>query len=237
LPASEGLLTAILAVQAEAPTLPKDKINPHFRSSYTPLDTIVERIGPILNKHGLVWLTMPCRDDSGEPALKYRLAHAGTGEVIEDTMPLLLSKADAQGMGSAITYARRYSLCAVLNLVADDDDDGNAARPSGASSAPSTSPSATAAATPEQLKYLKSLVTKEKPSEETLRLMLADVDADGVDPTKAGWSKALKKDQASRMIERFKSGTLPTGKSDIPNDLEPPPEPVAAGEVPWSDES
>jgi hypothetical protein len=43
-------------------------------------------------------------------------------------MQLLLSKNDAQGQGSAITYARRYALCAVLNLVADDDDDGQQGR-------------------------------------------------------------------------------------------------------------
>jgi hypothetical protein len=123
---AHSLLAALLAVQQEVPTLPKDAINPHFRSRYTPLDTIVEHVGPILTKNGLVWLTMPCRDEHGDPALQYRLAHASTGEVLEGTMPLLLTKADPQGMGSAITYARRYSLCAVLNLVADEDDDGNA---------------------------------------------------------------------------------------------------------------
>lgn len=42
-------------------------------------------------------------------------------------MPLLLSEHDSQGLGSAVTYARRYSISAVLNLVADDDDDGNQA--------------------------------------------------------------------------------------------------------------
>jgi N6-adenosine-specific RNA methylase IME4 len=132
-----GLLIprAILAVQGEAPTLKKDKTNPHFKSKYTPLDTIVETIGPILHKHGLVWMTLPGTDERGEPALSYRLAHAATGEVLEGTMSLLLSKNDAQGMGSAITYARRYALTAVLNLVSDDDDDGACAT----TSAPSVS--------------------------------------------------------------------------------------------------
>jgi hypothetical protein len=107
--------------------LRKDATNPHYRSKYASLDTIVEQVGPILAKHELVWSTLPVNDEQGRPALRYRLAHAPTGEVLEGTMPLLLSKPDAQGMGSAITYARRYSLCAVLNLVADDDDDGHAA--------------------------------------------------------------------------------------------------------------
>lgn len=123
----KGLLPALLAVQSAAPTLPKDKTNPHFKSKYTPLDTIVETIGPLLAKHGLTWVACPTYGPDGHPALNYRLSHAQTNEGIEGTMPLLLSKPDAQGMGSAITYARRYSLCAVLNLVADEDDDGNGA--------------------------------------------------------------------------------------------------------------
>lgn len=122
-----SLMTALLAVQAEAPTLPKNASNPHYKSKFTPLDTIVEIIGPILAKHGLVWTTLPGRDDDGTPALRYRLIHAATGETLNGSIPLLMTKTDPQGMGSAITYARRYAMTAVLNLVADDDDDGNQA--------------------------------------------------------------------------------------------------------------
>lgn len=147
-PTKDGLLAAMLAVQAEAPTLPKDKVNPHFKSKFTPLDTIVETIKPLLCKHGLVWSTLPCADEHGRPALRYRLAHVATGEALEDVMPLLLVKADPQGQGSAITYARRYTLCAVLNLVADDDDDGSAGSRSaanGTATAPPENPPLTGA--------------------------------------------------------------------------------------------
>lgn len=123
----KSLLAALVAVQQECPTLPKDAVNPHYRSKFTPLDTIVETVGPLLAKHGLTWSTFPTRDEHG-PALRYVLGHATSGETIEDTMPLLLSKQDPQAQGSAITYARRYSICSVLNLVADEDEDGNAAR-------------------------------------------------------------------------------------------------------------
>jgi hypothetical protein len=118
-----GLLPALLAVQAEAPTLPKSGFNPHYKSRFTPLDDIVERIGPLLHKNGLVWTTWPSIAD-GQPSLKYKIAHAPSGEAEEGEM-LLLGKQDAQGQGGAITYARRYALCAVLNLVADEDVDGN----------------------------------------------------------------------------------------------------------------
>jgi hypothetical protein len=122
---TENLHTALLKVQAELPTLPKDATNPHFRSRYTPLDTIVERVGPILTRHGLTWITKPSISDTGDPSLIYRLTHAASGQLEEGEMALMLSKNDAQGQGAALTYARRYALSAVLNIVSDEDVDGN----------------------------------------------------------------------------------------------------------------
>src|SRR4051812_29575001 len=113
------LFAALLAVQGEAGTLTKDATNPHFRSKYVPLDTIVEEVGPILHRHGLVWMAKPGENGEGKPVLNYVLGHAKSGEREEGSMPLLLQKSDPQGQGSARTYARRYALCAVLNLVAD----------------------------------------------------------------------------------------------------------------------
>lgn len=118
---------ALCAVQAEAETLPKDGVNPHFKSRFTPLDTIVERVGPLIARHGLTWSTFPCYGPDGQPALRYKLTHAASGDSESEIMPLLAVKADPQGLGAAVTYARRYSICAVLNLVADEDDDGNTA--------------------------------------------------------------------------------------------------------------
>jgi hypothetical protein len=120
------LHAALAKAQAEFPTLPKDATNPHYKSKFTPLDTIVEKVGPILAKHGLAWSALPTISENGEPALRYRLMHS-SGEVLEDTMPLLLVKKDSQGLGASLTYARRYALTAVLNLVADEDDDGQRA--------------------------------------------------------------------------------------------------------------
>ena len=122
----KNLWAALLAFKKEAPALPKDKINPHFKSRYTPLDTIADKIDPLLTKHGLVWAALPSHDN-GQPTLDYRLAHAPSGEVLAGSMPLLLDKENSQGLGSALTYARRYTKVAVLDLVADEDDDGHAA--------------------------------------------------------------------------------------------------------------
>jgi hypothetical protein len=225
---SEGLLTAILAVQAEVGPIAPDAVNPHFNSKFTSLAKVVETVGPILNRHGLTWRTFPTTNEHGQPALRYRLQHTESGEMDEDVMPLLLGKVDSQGLGSALTYSRRYALCAVLNLVADDDDDGHGASAPAGRTSQSDSPSE------KQLDYLKSLVTREKPSEGVLRALLTRVGADGVDPTAAGWSKALNKAQVSQLIETFKNGVLPTGESDIPSDA---PEFSRDPEIPEDDPS
>ena len=121
---SESFLSALAALQAEVPKLPKDKTNPHFHSKFTGLDTIVDAVGPLLAKHGFIWSTLPGRDELG-PYLEYRLVHVESGEHEIGRMPLLLAKEDMQGLGSALTYARRYAISSVLNLVSDEDDDGN----------------------------------------------------------------------------------------------------------------
>lgn len=156
---TDTLLSSLLAVQKDAPALQKTKINPAFKSKYVSLDSLMEQIVPVLNSHGLVWTTLPTRDEQGQPALTYRLIHAESGEAIDGTMPLMLAKSDPQGQGSAITYARRYSLMAVLGLVADEDDDGNKAsnRKSAAAQNGSSGPTATEADVAEVKTAMKGL--------------------------------------------------------------------------------
>jgi hypothetical protein len=127
----KSLAAALLAFQQEAPGLVMDATNPHFRNKYASLDGIMAKVRPVLNKHGLVLTQTPTAmlDGSGNavPALTTRLTHAESGEHIEATMLLLLDKQNSQGLGSALTYARRYSITAFLALVGDEDDDGQAA--------------------------------------------------------------------------------------------------------------
>jgi hypothetical protein len=141
-----GLMEALLAVQAAAPKLQRDATNEHFNSKFVSLGGIVKDIGPLLTEYELVWVTLPTTGENGEPALTYRLTHVPSGEALEDTMPLMCQKPDPQGQGSAITYARRYSLTAILNLVADEDDDGNGARAPQPSGQPAAQPVARPAA-------------------------------------------------------------------------------------------
>ncbi len=122
------LLTALLAVQAELPNISLEKKgkNPAFKSKYLTLDGLHRAIIPLLNRHSLVWTTQPAHTAEG-PYLGYALIHAPSGERIEGMMPLMLDKQNSQGLGSAITYARRYSLLSVIGAVGDEDDDGQKA--------------------------------------------------------------------------------------------------------------
>ncbi len=116
---------ALLEFQKAAPSLHKDAKNPHFGNAYLSLDGLLAKIRPALNKQGLLVIQSPTLFESF-PALRTRIIHAETGEFFEDVMPLAAQQQTPQAQGSAITYARRYSLMAMLGLVADDDDDGNA---------------------------------------------------------------------------------------------------------------
>lgn len=113
---------ALLEVQLQAPSLQRDKINPHFGSRYLSLESLMEAVLPVLNDHGVVLVQSPTTDDG--PVLVTRLIHAESGEEIATTTPLLMEKQTAQSFGSAMTYARRYALMAMLGLSADADDDG-----------------------------------------------------------------------------------------------------------------
>lgn len=103
----------------------KDKLNPHFKNKYASLDSILEAIKEPLKKANLAFVQLPM--EGGK--LKTILVETESGESIESTMDILLSKNDPQAQGSALTYARRYALSAILGISTDEDDDGNAATP------------------------------------------------------------------------------------------------------------
>jgi hypothetical protein len=213
-----GLLAAMLAVQGEAPTLPKDrtvevptKTGGKYTYSYTPLDTIVEKVGPLLHKNGLVWSTKPSwREDVG-PTLKYKLAHAPSGECEEGEMPLMLADQDAQSMGSAITYMRRYAFTAVLNLVADADDDGALATAGGRGGG--------ALASDKQKKFLRTLITQNNLTAEIMDTLFKGAGFQREDGEKVNDAiNRLSKQQCSTLIETIKDGAVKTGESDVPSD-------------------
>ena len=116
------LAKALVAFQSEMKTVGFDANNPFFKSKYATLSALVETSKPVLAKNGLAVSQLT----EGEGGITTILMHT-SGEYLFSTLTLKPSKDDPQGRGSAITYARRYAYAAILGLVSDEDDDGNAA--------------------------------------------------------------------------------------------------------------
>jgi hypothetical protein len=115
---------ALLAFQADRPTLVKDK--KAHNSTYADLAQVYDAALPKLNALGVLWKAKATVPDGGEFGLDYALTHVASSTSETGFWPL--KRVDnPQQMGSLVTYARRYALCAALNLVAEEDDDGAAA--------------------------------------------------------------------------------------------------------------
>lgn len=124
--AIDKLIPAFIAFQAEMPAVPKDATNPHFKSKYATLSAITEAMRPHLSKHGLA-VTQSLVYADGVQFIVTRIMHTSGQWMQDGGYALNPTKNDPQGMGSAVTYARRYTLGATLGIVTEDDDDGNAA--------------------------------------------------------------------------------------------------------------
>jgi hypothetical protein len=117
-----NLTKALMLFSIKIGKIKKENTNPFFHSLYADLPAIQDAIADPLQESGLVVTQLPCGD-----GLITMLAHAESGEYIMANSIMKPVKNDPQSMGSAITYQRRYSLAALLNLNIDKDDDGNAA--------------------------------------------------------------------------------------------------------------
>lgn len=116
------LARALANFQAEVKDPTKDKDNPFFKSKYVALDGVLQAVRPVLSKNGLSVMQLP-NSDTDKVSVITLLMH-DSGQFIESepfTVPLV--KKDAQAVGSALTYARRYSLSAILGIAWDEDDD------------------------------------------------------------------------------------------------------------------
>jgi hypothetical protein len=116
---------SLVKALSELTNLAKDKVNPHFKSRFTSLDAILDATRPVLAKHGLALSQEPVFED-GMAGVVTRIIHV-SGESRESKLILPLRDQSAQGVGSAISYARRYSAAAVLGIASDEDDDGQQA--------------------------------------------------------------------------------------------------------------
>lgn len=127
-PVGKQIAAAFVKAQlAFGPAL-KSSTNPHFRSKYADLSACVEAVIDALNKNGigLMQKTYECKDGV---MVETVFIHE-SGEIMEGgLLHVPATKHDAQGFGSCLTYARRYSLMAATGLAPEDDDGNAASRP------------------------------------------------------------------------------------------------------------
>lgn len=119
------LYPALVKAMAEIGGATKDKVNPHFKSKYADLESVIDAVKAPLAKHGLCFLQR-MHEREGGVACETLIIHSSGESVSTGIVYVPASKQDPQGYGSAITYAKRYSLqtgCGVPSA----DDDGNAA--------------------------------------------------------------------------------------------------------------
>jgi hypothetical protein len=116
------LAKALCAAQLEMKHAVKDASNPFFKSDYATLAAISDACLPALNKHGLaITQTTGHFESSNNVSLCTTLIHT-SGQWIQSIYPVCPVKNDPQGLGSALSYARRYSLAGIAGVVVGDDD-------------------------------------------------------------------------------------------------------------------
>jgi hypothetical protein len=122
---TENIYTALAKAQTSMGKALKDSSNPHFKSKYADLASVMNACLGALTANGIA-VTHSTEWSETEQQLVTTFTHGASDTACSIAIPLLLGKRDMQGLGSAITYARRYGVMALAGI-APEDDDGNAA--------------------------------------------------------------------------------------------------------------
>ena len=121
----DNLIDALVKAYSEITSAEFDKVNPHFKSKYASLESVIKAVKPSLVKNGILYRQVSKYTENGiciETIFHGHGAELPTGEIF-----LPVDKRTAQGFGSALTYARRYSLSLACGIGSEEDDDGNQA--------------------------------------------------------------------------------------------------------------
>lgn len=146
----DKICAAYVAAFAELEAATKTASNPHFKSKYADLPTVIDAIKPHLSKHGLAFMQMP-KPSEGGISIETILIHTSGDKLSMGVLFVPANRQDAHGYGSALTYARRYALQTCFGLPTEDDD-GNAAVKS------QQAPASVKTITPEQFAQLQLLI-------------------------------------------------------------------------------
>ena len=119
----DKLAEALAKAQSEIKGALASSVNPFFKSNYADLDTVIKSCFPQLTKNGLSIIQGNDTCEKGSFYVTTMLLHS-SGQWIKSKLKMPITKPDAQGVGATITYARRFSLSAMVGI-AQTDDDGN----------------------------------------------------------------------------------------------------------------
>jgi len=122
-----AIAPSLIKAQSQMQGISKEGKNPAFKSKYVTLDSILDTLRPILTSNGLMLTQGSQQPETMQTVtVESRIIHT-SGEWISTTVTIPVTKPDAHGLGSALTYGRRYSVSALLAISADEDDDANGA--------------------------------------------------------------------------------------------------------------
>ena len=121
-PQNNKLIAALHKVQGQISGVKRDSTNPHFKNRYASLEAVIDAIRPALQANDLVVTQAPGRfTESGCIEITTTISHI-SGQSMHTIYEVPLSKRDAQGAGSALTYGCRQSLTSLFLIPATDDD-------------------------------------------------------------------------------------------------------------------
>lgn len=203
----QNIAAALAAAQSQMGKATKDSENPHFRSKYADLGSVMDACLPALNACGIA-LTQPTGENELGRFVSTILIHEG-GERLECNVPLILQKQDMQGYGSAVTYARRYGLMC-MSGIAPEDDDGNAAA---AAAAPKAEPKPAPVDHAKLLERLKAAIDKQA----TTEALAAWWNTPSVEAARASLSEEMRHELTAEYDAKFNALNKPIIDDEIPH--------------------
>jgi hypothetical protein len=190
---ASSLSAAMAKAFAKIEAATKSANNPHFKSKYADLGAVIDAIKPPLIEHGLFFTQRSHPAENGV-SVETVLHHEGGEELSLGTLFVPANKQDAQGFGSALTYARRYGLMTAFGVPAEDDDGNAAARSTPRAAAPANN--APVPVTDEQRDLIQQLAPG---AGKTLQGIC--------EAYRVATIKNLTHSQAEKLIERLKADT------------------------------
>ncbi len=119
----KDFVSALAKAQGQMKAAAFNRTNPHFKNRYADFTSCMDTCRQPLSENGLAVMQY-CETVEGKLYLITMIAHS-SGQWFKSQFPLITAKVDSQGIGSAMTYAKRYSLCSMLGIVADEDADSD----------------------------------------------------------------------------------------------------------------